>query len=147
VADERFDGIRRQRFGVRAALDALELALAAPAAGRAKEWLTTVTERVDSLAGSFGEHVRVTEAPGGVFDDAVAHAPRLANQVARLRREHVEITDALTRAADAAAGTGEAAVDAAREAALGVMGAIVRHRSAGSNLLYEAYFVDIDASD
>jgi hypothetical protein len=161
VADERFDAIRRQRLGVRAALDALELALAAPAAGRPKEWLAAVTERADSLALAFAEHVRVTEARGGVFDDVVAHAPRLANQVTRLRREHVEITAALGRVADAAGAagdtaggegdaagaTGDAVVERAREAALAVMGAIVRHRSAGSSLLYEAYFVDIDAGD
>jgi len=147
MADERFDVIRRQRFGVRAALDALELALAAPAAGRAKEWLTTVTERAGALAGAFAEHVRVTEAPGGLFDDVVAHAPRLANQVARLRRDHVEITEALPRIAGAAAEPSDGAVEAAREAALAVMGAVVRHRSVGSSLLYEAYFVDIDAGD
>ena len=147
MPDERLDAIRRQRFGVRAALDALELALAAPAAGRAKEWLTTVTERARSLGEAFSEHVRVTEAPGGVFDDALAAAPRLANQVGRLRREHVEIADGLDRVAVAAAGLDDPAVDTTREQALAVMGAIVRHRSAGSSLLYVAYFVDIDASD
>jgi len=147
VADERLDAIRRQRFGVRAALDALELALAAPSAGRPKEWLTNVTERTRSLAVVFGEHIRVTEAPGGVLEDTVATAPRLANQVARLRRDHVGITDGLTQVASAAAGADDDAVDATRDASLAVMGAIVRHRSAGSNLLYEAYFVDIDASD
>ena len=149
MADERLDAIRRQRFGVRAALDALELALAAQAAGRAGEWLASVRERAGSLGTAFAEHVRITEAPGGVFDDAVAHAPRLANQVARLRRDHVEITDALASliAAEGSAAADDAAVDATRDAALSVMGAIVRHRSAGSSLLYEAYFVDIDAGD
>ena len=146
MADERLDAIRKQRVGVRAALDGLELALAAPAAGRPKEWLGTVTERADALAAAFGEHIRVTEAPGGVFDDCVGRAPRLANQVAGLRREHVEITEALGRVTSAVGG-GDADVEAARDGALAVMGAIVRHRSAGSSLLYEAYFVDIDAAD
>jgi hypothetical protein len=147
MADERLDAVRRQRSGVRAALDGLELAIAAPAAGRPDEWLARVAERAASLAGAFAEHVRVTEAPGGVLDDCVARAPRLSNQITRLRREHVEITHALARVSEEASGAGNAAVEAAREAGLAVMGAIVRHRSAGSNLLYEAYLVDIDASD
>jgi hypothetical protein len=91
--------------------------------------------------------VRVTEAPGGVFDDTLAAAPRLANQVGRLRREHIEIADGLDRVTVTAAGLDDPAVDATREESLAVMGAIVRHRSAGSSLLYEAYFVDIDAAD
>jgi len=150
MADERLDAVRRQRAGVRAALDALELALAAPSAGRADEWLATVGERAGSLRAAFAEHVRVTEAPGGVFEDCMARAPRLANQVDRLRREHLEITLALGQVPSAAAASGDAgdaAVDATRESALAAMGAIVRHRSAGSSLLYEAYFVDIDAAD
>src|SRR3974390_332153 len=114
MADERLDAIRKQRVGVRAALDALELALAAPTAGRPAEWMATVTERAEALAAAFAEHIRVTEAPGGVFDDCVGRAPRLANQVARLRREHVEIADALVRLTSPGSGGGDADVEAAR---------------------------------
>ena len=140
--------VRRQRVGVRAALDGLERALAAPAAGRAKDWATTVCERAAALSEAFGNHIEVTEGPAGVFDDVLAHSPRLAGRVTRLRNEHVAIVEGLADVARAARDEDpEQEVDAIRDAALTVMGLVVRHRSAGSSLLYEAYFVDIDASD
>jgi len=148
VPDPPLEAVRRQRRGVRTALDGLELALASPSAGRAKEWLAGVQERVDALAAAWANHVTVTEEPSGLFDDVLAHAPRLAGRISRLRQEHVDIATGL--AAVGSAGPGgdpEADVAAVGEAALASMGAIVRHRTSGSSLLYEAYFVDIDAAD
>jgi hypothetical protein len=140
--------VRLQRIGVRTALDGLELALAAPSAGRANDWIRTVGERASALSAAFTNHVLVTERPAGLFDDITAHAPRLANQISRLRDEHVEIAAALAAIPEPANSEDpNHAVSAVREASLAVMGAIVRHRNAGSSLLYEAYFVDIDASD
>jgi hypothetical protein len=146
--DPPLDVVREQRVGVRTALDGLERALAAPSVGRAKEWCAAVRERADALSDAFAIHVLVTECDGGLFDDVLAHAPRLANQVIRLRDEHHRITAGLAAVGDAAAGLDpDGAVDAVRDGALQVMGAIVRHRNAGSSLLYEAYYVDIDAAD
>lgn len=140
--------VREQHVGVRTALDGLERALAAPSAGRAKAWCATVRDRSVSLGQAFANHVRVTERPGGLFDDVTAHAPRLTHQISRLRDEHGEIADGVAAVSEAAAdGDADSVVDTVREAALQVMGAIVRHRNAGSSLLYEAYFVDIDAAD
>jgi hypothetical protein len=137
------EAVREQRLGVRTALDGLERAVAAPSTGRVKEWAGTVAERASLLADAFANHVLVTERGGGLFDDVTAHAPRLANQIAHLRDEHGEITAALAAVKE---GAGQDP-DALRDASLSVMGAIVRHRNAGSSLLYEAYFVDIDAAD
>jgi Hemerythrin HHE cation binding domain len=142
------EAVRRQRVGVRTALDDLERALAAPATGRAKDWAAAVAKRGAALGDAFAHHVDVTEQQGGLFDDIVAHAPRLAPRITRLRNEHVEIAALLSDLGRAARPEdAEEEVDAVRDAALAAMGAVVRHRSAGSSLLYEAYFVDIDASD
>ena len=147
-SDTSLEAVREQRIGVRTALDGLERALAAPSSGRAKEWCAAVCERTETLAHAFAIHVLVTERQGGLFDDVLAHAPRLANQIGRLRDEHGQITGGLATVDEiAAARDPEDAVEPVREAALEVMGAIVRHRNAGSSLLYEAYFVDIDAAD
>ena len=142
------DAVRRQRVGVRTALDELERALAAPSAGRAKDWTSMVCERTAALAAAFANHVTVTEEPAGLFDDILAHAPRLAGRITRLRNEHVEIAARLSAVELAALNEDpEEEVEAVRDATLAVMGAVVRHRSAGSSLLYEAFFVDIDAAD
>jgi hypothetical protein len=142
------DVVRRQRVGVRTALDDLERALAAPSAGRTKDWTSTVRERTAALAAAFANHVAVTEQPAGLFDDILDREPRLAGRITRLRHEHVEIAARLSDVERAAQHEDpEQEVEAVRDATLAVMGAVVRHRSAGSSLLYEAYFVDIDASD
>ena len=146
--DPSLEAVREQRVGVRTALDGLERALAAPSAGRAKEWCAAVRERAETLGDAFTVHVVVTERQGGLFDDVLAHAPRLANQIGRLREEHHQIRAGLDAVDEIATGRDpEEAVGPVRDAALEVMGAIVRHRNAGSSLLYEAYFVDIDAAD
>jgi hypothetical protein len=146
--DPSLEAVREQRVGVRTALDGLERALAAPSAGRAKEWCGAVRDRAETLSDAFTIHVVVTERQGGLFDDVLAHAPRLANQIGRLRDEHEQITAGLAAVDEVAAGRDpEDAIGPVRDAALEVMGAIVRHRNAGSSLLYEAYFVDIDAAD
>jgi hypothetical protein len=147
-SDTSLEAVREQRVGVRTALDGLERALAAPSSGRAKEWCAAVRDRAETLGHAFAIHVLVTERQGGLFDDVLAHAPRLANQIGRLRDEHGQIKASLAAVDETVASRDpEDAVGPVREAALEVMGAIVRHRNAGSSLLYEAYFVDIDAAD
>jgi hypothetical protein len=96
------------------------------------------------MQAAFADHIEVTERQGGLFEEVVEAAPRLAHRVAKLRDEHVTITaglDALAamRPADDIAGF--------REAVVQMLGRVVRHRSEGSDLIYEAYFVDIDAAD
>jgi len=137
------DAIRRQRFGVRSALGELEGAVAAPAAGRPKEWVANVVDRAISLRAAFDEHITVTEGSGGLFDEVLGQAPRLSNQVNKLRAEHSTIGAGL----DALIGAPANEVGDVRAAAVRVMGELVHHRSDGSSLIYEAYFVDIDAAD
>jgi hypothetical protein len=137
------EAIRRQRFGVRSALGDLEGAVAAPAAGRAKEWVAHVVDRAVALQSAFAEHIEATEGRGGLFDEVLAQAPRLANQVNKLRAEHGTISAGLTELE----GDLDAEVGDVRAAAVRLMGQIVNHRSDGSSLIYEAYFVDIDAAD
>ncbi len=142
------EAVRHGRRGVRAALGELERAVAAPSAGRSKEWILTVTERMQALREAFSHHVVVTEGRDGLFEEIMGHAPRLARKVDRLRDDHVGISEELDAAAATEAGSDpDGQVDAVREAALSVMGHVVRHRHAGSSLVYEAYFVDIEAAD
>jgi hypothetical protein len=137
------DAIRRQRFGVRSALGDLEASVASPAAGRAKEWVAHVIDRAVALRAAFAEHIDATEGPGGLFDEVLGQAPRLANQVNKLRAEHGTISAGL----DAVIAARDGEVGDVRAAAVELMGQIVNHRSDGSSLIYEAYFVDIDAAD
>ena len=149
--EHTLDAVRRQREGVRSALGELERALAAPAAGRTKEWRAGVHDRIAALRLAWANHVTVTEAGGGLFEQVVTQAPRLDPQVQRLRKEHLTVDDALAglarRLDDAPVADDEDETAELSELTLDVMGRIVRHRHRGAGLLYEAYCVDIDAGD
>lgn len=140
--------VRRRRLGVRAALESLERSIAAASSGREADWLAGVVDRVGRLQVAFDHHVALTEGPGGLFEEVIGDAPRLAHEVATLGAEHVAIGDAIVTALDmgrSARGRGGAAE--IREAAIDVMNQITRHRHAGAGLVYEAYNVDIEAAD
>jgi hypothetical protein len=133
---------------MRAALVDLEGAVAAPSRGRAEEWAGAVLLRVLALKEAFDHHVVVTEGPDGLFAEVMAEAPRLANRIAKLCDDHHAINDALGAClAPGISLDAESQVAVLRDAAVDAMTAIVRHRHSGASLVYEAYFVDIEAAD
>jgi hypothetical protein len=76
----------------------------------------------------------------------LAQAPRLSSAVNRLQHEHAEIARALDevdRRLDDPMSDGDAWVEAIRDAAITLMGLLVRHRQRGADLVYEAYDVEI----
>jgi hypothetical protein len=139
------EAAKGQRLSLRRAIAGLEEALAAsedPDGLRAlPERLAPALERLQEV---FAAHVEVTEAPGGLYQEILENAPRLANRVTRFRREHVEITEGIRRdlAACATAGDSEAA-QALRDHGVRLFADLVRHRKRGLDLVYEAYHVDI----
>jgi hemerythrin HHE cation binding domain-containing protein len=137
------EAARGQRLSLRRAIAGLEDALTARGGdpdglpGR----LGVALERLQQV---FAVHVEVTEGPGGLYQEIMENAPRLANRVTRFRREHVEITDAIARGLDAARADGDAdAATALRDQAVRLLADLVRHRKRGLDLVYEAYHVDI----
>jgi hypothetical protein len=148
VRSETLDAVRRRRQGMRAALVELEGAVAAPSAGRVDEWTAAVLRRVTALKEAFDHHVAVTEGPDGLFEEVIAEAPLLANRIAKLRDDHHAIDDALAACFSPGISLDpESQVAVLRDAAVDAMTIVVRHRHAGASLVYEAYFVDIEAAD
>lgn len=140
--------IRRQRRGVRAAFLGLEHAVAAASSGREKEWLAGVVLKLGDLQAAFDHHIAITEGPGGLFEEVVEHAPRLAHQVAVLSAEHVAVGDAIANALNMAGKAhGADGVTETREASIDIMSQVTRHRHSGAGLVFEAYNVDIEAAD
>ncbi len=83
----------------------LELALAAAAPGRLDEWARRVTAALEVLHEVWTRHIVETEAPGAFLDELVERsAPPRRHRRSRLRREHSEILDAITRRREAARG-------------------------------------------
>ena len=141
------DRIRARRTELRTAEEQLASAAATPSADRLDLWWAKVSHATSVLAARFHEHVDDTERAGGLFDEIATAAPRLSSDVDRLRNDHRDIAAALRALSQGAAPTGPEAIVARREQILEVLSQLARHRFSGSDLLYEAYQVDIGAAD
>jgi hypothetical protein len=136
--------LRRRRAELRESMSALEVAMAAPPLMGRAHWAERVHVALVELSADFREHIDITEGPDGLYGALRTSAPRLSGAVARLTREHALIgelvEDLLTcfRAPDVSG-------DMVRIRDLGttLLGTLVRHRQRGSDLMYEAYEVDI----
>ena len=137
--------IRQRREALVGAAAAFEAALAAPASDL--RWTEGLGNALATLRATIDEHVTATEAPGGTIDQLRDRAPRLSNQIDRLVDQHSAITtDAeglLERLEHAPTERTAEDTDTIREQALELLGAILRHRQLGADLLYEAYDVDL----
>lgn len=124
---------------------AVEQGLAAPVGEDPGLWWKHLRPRLEDLQRAFAHHVEVTEAEGGLFDEVVAAAPRLANMRRQLEREHTGITAAIAKILS----RGDAGEEPSRirDATLEVLGQLARHRQRGADFVYEAYTVDVSASD
>jgi hypothetical protein len=137
-----------QRLSLRRAIAGLEEALAAPDdpdnLGGHDGLGARLAPPLERLQEVFAVHVEVTEAPGGLYQEIMENAPRLANRVTRFRREHAEITEGIRRGlAECATAATPEATTALRDRSVRLFADLVRHRKRGLDLVYEAYHVDI----
>jgi hypothetical protein len=135
--------VRAQRSHLRRACQELELALAAPLTGRLDEWAHQVAPAVVRIREAFAVHISVTEGRSGLFEQIRSDAPRLVPALGRLHREHKDIAAELASAAEELDTAGEGSVEQVRERLTTVLAGLSRHRQRGSDLLYEAYQVDL----
>jgi len=136
----------RRRADLRDALVEVEQASSRPAVGREPEWTKKVLLRLEGLAHAIEEHVEITERPEGLYDEISTKAPHLATKIDRLREEHPVLRDRtqalLTKLQTTAIGPAWP-LDEARDDLQRLLGQIVRHRQLGSDLVWEAYNLDI----
>jgi ATP phosphoribosyltransferase regulatory subunit HisZ len=133
-----FGAAQERREVTRDALARLEDELAGPSAS--PTWRTEVTSALAELRAAFAAHIDAVEADDGFLADILEEAPRLTAAVNQLEREHVHIPSQIDALLAALATDDPRAI---REDALALMQAVVRHRQAGSDLVYEAYATDI----
>jgi hypothetical protein len=136
-----------QRLSLRRAIAEIEEALAARAdAHDPGPWLDRLGGALEHMRDVFAVHVEVTEAPGGLYQEILENTPRLANRVARFRREHADLTEAIRRGVAEAremSGRRHGEIETLRDHSVRLLGDLVRHRKRGLDLTYEAYHVDI----
>lgn len=136
----------RRRADLHTALVTVEQASSSPAIGRESDWAKDVLRDLEGLGRAIEEHIEVTERPEGLYDEIAAKAPRLATKIARLREEHPVLREGTEELVARLRSTnvGEAwPLDVARDDLQRLLGKIVRHRQLGSDLVWEAYNLDI----
>jgi hypothetical protein len=141
-----FEEAARRRADLHHALVEVERAISSPAAGRLDTWTVDVVKRLGILLDAIDEHIEVTERPQGLYEEILDRAPRLSQQVDRLRTEHPSLrtgsAELIERLHSTAIGP-DWPLDEARDDVQRLLGKIVKHRQLGADLVWEAYNLDI----
>jgi Hemerythrin HHE cation binding domain len=143
---DALEAARARRGELHRALLDLERALAGAAPGRAQAWADPVRATLVRVRETFAAHIDVTEGANGLYQEVLAQAPRLSAAVNRLQHEHADIASAVAEVEnrlDDPTSDADAWVESIRDAAVRLMGLLVRHRQRGADLVYEAYDVEI----
>ncbi|MEM7141850.1 MAG: hypothetical protein AAF548_12545 [Actinomycetota bacterium] len=145
VSNEALDHARVRRVALGDAADLIEELIARP--GSDPRWTVRVADALQGLRHAFDAHVVEVEGDDGLLPRLRRDAPRVANGVGRMEKEHItiaadlEATAALVRSCD---GDCDAdTVDRIRESVVDLLRSISRHRQKGADLVYAAYNVDI----
>ncbi len=104
------------------------------------DWPVAVAAALAELDDAFRTHCDEVEADGGLFDEIAEEAPRLEGQISELRRRHAEIACEIERVRNRC---GRLDPDDIRTQVASVLGMLSRHRQQESDLVWEAYMVDI----
>ena len=126
----------------------LEHAVAHPIS--APGWLDRVQNCLVMMHDALAVHIEDVEGEAGLLEEILHEAPRLAPMAQDIQREHLALLDAYTRTEQrlrAAREHGPGDYSAVRRRVTSLLGRLTLHRQHGSDLVYEAYNVDIDAAD
>jgi hypothetical protein len=138
-----FHRSRQHRRGVRRASIDLEEALARPI-GQTRHWHEDVAVHVRALAEAFRHHVEQSEGPEGLLPQIIQAQPRLVPAVGAVKREHQVLLAEMSRLETATSLPPGADEQAVREDTLRLLHDVAVHRQRGSDLIYEAYYVDVE---
>ena len=145
VEQPRWQKARVRRNELHGAMERLEATVAKPAAPNG--WAGAVDASLLELEDALRAHIREVEAPDGLLAEIVDVAPRLVAEVETIKKEHVDLIRSWLRARQSLTGDGGASGPEVRRRIISLLGLLVMHRQRGSDLVYEAYNVDIAAAD
>ncbi|MEX1093871.1 MAG: hypothetical protein WEF28_12060 [Acidimicrobiia bacterium] len=144
-AQTGLDTARKRRIDLRQAMERLENRVARPSA--TGSWRADVEAALSELGEALDAHISEVEGEGGLLASIVTDAPRLAGQAAEMRAEHDELRTGFDRALEACSGHGKLEPTLVRRRVTSLLGRIALHRQLGSELVFDAYNVDIGDGD
>jgi hypothetical protein len=136
---------QQRRLALYGAITDLDASLASPI-GR-PTWLGGVKRDLRSVLAALEAHVEEVEGDEGILAQILSDEPWLSDRVDALRSEHPGLLQS-AKAIEAQIEVIEPdpsyeEADDLRDAALGLLGALARHRHRGADLVYEAFAVEI----
>lgn len=145
--EEHLGRVRAHRAELGEAMATLDDALDAVDAGE-DGWRGRLRAALTELAHDLREHVELTESPDGLYAGLQADAPRLSAGVELQLRDHREMLAEVDRLlAERDEGIADtAAQEGHRESVAELLALLRRHRRRGSDLIHQAYGVDIGGS-
>jgi len=135
---------RLRRMALHEAMEHMEFTLAR--ASRTENWVGEVERALNALQDAMEAHIVDVEAPDGLLNEMIEVAPRLSGEIDVIRREHAELTT-LWQKADVAVHDPGRDSFRIRRVITALLGGLAEHRQRGSDLVYDAYNVDIGAAD
>lgn len=140
---EHLESIRDRRDALRAAMHSLETTIAGPAS--AMGWREAVAAALAAIREALEAHISLVERPAGLLEEILEIAPRLAYATDEIEAEHLDILRLLGRAEDVVDQGGQSRD--IRRSAMSLLATLAIHRQRGSDLIYEAYSVDLGTGD
>ena len=136
---------RRKRRALHETMIEFEAVLTLPRG--APSWVEDLARHLRALELALDDHIREVESDQGIIAQILQAVPRLASHAEDLYADHRRLTIEFVEVGDLIRsfdpdGDGDA-VRALREAALELIQQLSRHRQRGSDLVYEAYCLDI----
>ncbi len=123
----------------------LDASLASPI-GR-PSWLDRFRRDLRALRAALEAHVVEVEGPEGILAHILADEPWLTNRVEELSAEHPSLMEGVitleAKLEEVGSDPTEDEADELRDEALGLLGALARHRHRGADLVYDAFDVEI----
>lgn len=144
AAGSRSPGRAASRSSLDRAISRLEMVVDRPTAEPG--WLEAVDSALAELEQALDQHIREAESADGYLAEIVDGEPRLSAQVDAMKREHAELSSSL-RQIRLTLSHESANPRAVRRAISVLLGQLLIHRQASSDLVFEAYNTDIAAND
>lgn len=141
-------GSRRDRASSLDALHEVERLAAAPAPGRPEAWRDDLLGALEELGASIHEQRSASGAAGSLLSDLMSEAPRLASSVEELLEREQQVAERIDRLIRRLADlVRSVAVGEVREELAVITREIRELRAWETDLVYEAYAVDLGVGD
>ena len=136
---EALEAAKARRVELKSAVSSVERAAARPSSK--PSWREDLLHELDDLRVAVDEHVDEVEGEEGLLAELMFTVPRLANKIDRIQAEHPGLQTQVAETIETVTTSDD--LETVRDAVLGTLVSIARHRQKGADLVYEGYSVDI----